>query len=264
MTSLRRIVTVFVCLAALPALQASAATPAAQTPLPPDTVNQVGLGWDLQAIGTGAATKPFRFSLCEGRYLADGEVSRPCTSANNATVRFGHNANFVFSAGHGKFLPKGMFIDGNGILQGDDPKALSRLRELPLCVRQLDVERCKVVRVAKDTVIEADPVAKALDNGSGPPKKGMSTGKALLATIGMTAAVLGGITAYQAAKELETSGGGSCGAVTRSACCAGAGGGCGIPAECQCPSGLRDGGLCRTGGGCSNFMTPGSRICNGC
>jgi hypothetical protein len=238
---------------------------AAQDPLPPDTVNQAGLGWDLQAIGTAAAPKPFRFSLCEGRYLTDGEVSRPCTQANNATVRFGHNAPYVFSAGHGKFLPKGMFIDGNGILQGDDPKALSRLRELPLCVRQLDVERCKTVRVAKDTVLEPDPVAQPLANGPAQQAAGgMSFGKAVLTTVGLVAATTAGIAAYQAAKELDTTGGGACGDVTRSACCIGSGGGCGIPAECQCPGGLRDGGICRAGAGCSNFMTPGSRICNGC
>ncbi len=238
----------------------------APPPLPPDTVDQRGLGWDLHTIGYREANKPFRFSLCEGRYLAAHEISRPCNQSNNGTIRFGHDAPFVFSAGHNQFLPKGLSIDGNGILHGDDPKLLSRLASLPLCVRQLDVERCKTVKVAKNTALEQDEIVEPIYNGSGPPKKGaggMGFGKALVTTVGLTAAVAGGIYAYQAAKELD-GGGGSCGGVTRSACCSGAGSGCGIPSQCQCPGGLRDGGICQAGGGCSNFMSPGSRVCNGC
>ena len=47
--------------------------PQTPPPLPPDTVDQLGLSWDLTVIGKDAPTKPFRYSLCLGRYLLPGE-----------------------------------------------------------------------------------------------------------------------------------------------------------------------------------------------
>ena len=123
----------------------------------------------------------------------------------------GHDAPFVFSAGHNTFLPPGLSIDGDGILKGDDPALLSELEELPLCVRQLDVEMCKKVHVREKTEIREDPVAKPIDNGSGPAKKGMGKGGALLAVGGLALAA-GGIavaaSAAQLTEEASTGGGG--------------------------------------------------------
>ena len=59
-------------------------------------------------------------------------------------------------------------------------------------------------------------------------------------------------------------GGNSCPA-TRTQCCAGGfGAGCGIPQQCGCPSGLRDGGICNPSGQCAPLVGGGNRICNGC
>jgi hypothetical protein len=185
-----------------------AAAPQQATPpaLPPDTVNQAGLQWNLFSIGRGEATKPFRFSLCEGRYLAPGELSRPCNQFTHPrTVDYGHDAPFVFSAGHNRFLPPGLSIDGNGILQGDDPALLSELDELPLCVRQLDVEMCKPIRILEKTLIREDPIAKPLDNGAGPPKKGMGAAKAVVLAGGLGLAA-GGIALAASAANLADPG----------------------------------------------------------
>jgi len=178
--------------AAPAAMPQQAATP---PPLHPDTVNQVGLQWERQVIGTSSETKPlpptrpFRFSLCEGRYLTADEVSRPCYPSPASKVTGGHNAPYVFSPGHGTPLPRGLGIDGNGILHGDDPALLSG--RLPLCVRQIDVERCKEIHFGKDTLSGPDPIAKAIDNGSGPPKKGMNAGRALVVAGGLGLAAIG-------------------------------------------------------------------------
>jgi hypothetical protein len=180
----------------------AAATPQ-PPPLPPDTVNQFGLSWDLHAIGTRLATTPFRFSLCEGRYLAPDEVSVPCRPSNRATVHGGHQAPYTFSAGHGQPLPAGLRIDGNGILHGDDPGVLSALPggKLPLCVRQLDVERCPDVFIEKEIAIVPDNIARAIDKGIGPPKKGHGAGAAV-AVLGAIAA--GGVGLAVAANSLKT------------------------------------------------------------
>ena len=166
-------------------------------PLPPDTVNQVGLQWKLHTIGWGdkEATKPFRYSLCEGRYLGADEVSRPCNPSPESTASGGHQASYVFSAGHGGFLPEGLSIDGFGILHGDDPALLAKVKnnKLPLCVRQLHVERCKDVQLDEKTRLQEDPIAQQIDNGSGPPKKGVNVGRVLGAVAAGTAAGLGGM-----------------------------------------------------------------------
>jgi hypothetical protein len=126
-------------------------------------------------------------------------------------VDYGHHAPFVFSAGHNTFLPPGLSIDGNGILKGDDPALLSDLEKLPLCVRQLHVEMCKDVYVREKTEIRADPVAEPIDNGSGPPKKGMSMGKVLGGVAAATAAGLGAayIAGQAASVDGDTGGSGS-------------------------------------------------------
>jgi len=198
--------------AAPAAMPQQAATP---PPLPPDTVNQVGLQWELQVIGTSSETKPlpptrpFRFSLCEGRYLTADEVSRPCYPSPESKVTGGHSAPYVFSAGHGSPLPRGLGIDGNGILHGDDPALLSG--GLPLCVRQIDVERCKEIHFGKDTLSGPDPIAKAIDNGSGPPKKGMNAGRALVVAGGLGLAAIGVGVAASALQMPVEEGSSSCG-----------------------------------------------------
>ena len=179
-------------------------------PLPPDTVNQVGLSWDLRTIGTGkdsGATKPFRFSLCEGRYLTAGEVSRPCY--HPPKVGGGHNAPFVFSPGHNTFLPPGLSIDGDGILKGDDPALLTKLDEgLPLCVRQVDVERCKTIKFGEKTKNVEDNIAKAIDNGSGPPKKGMGGARVAILGLGLGGAAVLAASALQVTEEGAAGGSG--------------------------------------------------------
>lgn len=182
------------------------AAPQTPPPLPPSTVDQFGLSWDLKIIGKDAPTKPFRYSLCEGRYLAAGEVSGPCNKPRN--VSGGHEAPYTFSAGHGTFLPKGLSIDGNGVLQGNDPSLLSKLnKEQKFCVRQLDVERCKKIQVGPKTETEPDNIAKALATGAGAPKAGAGAGKALLVVGGLGLAA-GGI--FVAASSLKTTGAASC------------------------------------------------------
>lgn len=181
---------------------------APQTPpaLPPNTVDQLGLSWDLKVIGTDAPTRPFRYSLCDGRYLAAGEVSGPCNHPRN--VNGGHDAPYAFSAGHGTFLPKGLSIDGNGVLEGDDPRLLSKIdKEQKFCVRQLDVERCKKIQVGPKTETEPDNIAKALGTGAGAPKAGAGAGKALVMVGGLGLAA-GGI--FVAANALKTTSAASC------------------------------------------------------
>lgn len=178
------------------------AEPQTPPPLPPDTVDQLGLSWDLKLIGREGATKPFRFSLCELRYLTPGEVSGPCNHPRN--VNGGHDAPYTFSAGHGTFLPKGLSIDGNGVLEGNDPGLLSKAAKLPLCVRQLDVERCKDVQLGPGkTETEADNIAKALGTGAGAPKAGAGAGKAILVVGGLGLAVGGVIVAANALKTMN-------------------------------------------------------------
>ena len=191
------------------------ASRAAATLCLPILLNPVGLQWQLQVIGTSSETKPlpptrpFRFSLCEGRYLTADEVSRPCYPSPESKVTGGHNAPYVFSPGHGTPLPRGLGIDGNGILHGDDPALLSG--GLPLCVRQIDVERCKEIHFGKDTLSGPDPIAKAIDNGSGPPKKGMNAGRALVVAGGLGLAAIGVGVAASALQMPVEEGSSSCG-----------------------------------------------------
>ncbi len=166
--------------------------PARVPPLPPDTVNQTGLEWEPK-IGACTGKGPFRFSLCERRYLDAGEISRPCSPSLVSGVTGGHNANYVFSPGHGQFLPKGMNLDGNGILQGDSCKLLRMGTRLPLCVRQLDVERCDSYQV--DGKMATNPAAKP-------------GGHAAIAVLGIAAAAGGvalGASALKSAADLSTS-----------------------------------------------------------
>ena len=117
----------------------------------------------------------------------------------------GHEAPSTFSAGHGTFLPKGLSIDGNGILQGNDPRALCPVcggNKLPLCVRQLDVERCKDV-CGKTTATAPDNIARALGNGAGAPKAHMGPGGAILLVGGLGLAAGGAVMAVNAMKDLN-------------------------------------------------------------
>jgi hypothetical protein len=194
-------------LAASPNGLAAGPQPASPQGLPPDTVDQAGLWWGLNTVGTQGATKPFRFSLCEGRYLEAGEVSRPCDPSRARTVAFGHDAPFVFSPGHNTFLPPGLSIDGNGILTGDDPERLANL-DIPMCVRQLHVEQCRTIHLRNDSkpiLIEQRPIAEAIDNGSSPAKKGMGKGGALL-VVGGLALAAGGIAVAASAAQLTEDG----------------------------------------------------------
>jgi hypothetical protein len=88
---------------------------------------------------------------------------------------------------------------------------------------------------------------------------GSNSGKVLLAT----AAVVGAAAAVASALP-KTDEPGAC--PTLNQCCGGGGGGggCGIPAQCECPRPTVSGGICQAGGGCSRFVNPGDRVCNGC
>ncbi len=233
-------------------------------PLPPDTVNQAGLWWGLNTIGTQGATKPFRFSLCEGRYLAADEVSRPCYPSRARTVGFGHDAPFVFSPGHNTFLPPGLSIDGNGILKGDDAELLANL-DVPMCVRQLHVEQCRTIHLRNDSkpiLIEQRPIAEAIDNGSGSPKKGKGM-RPLAVVLGLGAAAVAVGAASQLATVEDASTSDGCPSFSE-ICGGGASGACGgIPSTCGC-AGARDLGIVTqsvvnaSGGRCS----AGSRNCS--
>lgn len=172
-------------------------------PLPPTTVDQMGLRWDLKTLGKDAPTKPFRYSLCQGRYLQANEVSSPCNKPRD--VNGGHEAPYTFSAGHGTFLPKGLSIDGNGILEGNDPKLLAKGKNgrLSLCVRQLDVERCKPIQVGKTTVTEPDNIAKALGTGAGAPKAGNGVARTLVMVGGLGLATGGIVVAASGLKSMN-------------------------------------------------------------
>ncbi len=239
------------CTAANPPQPASPRAPAKVPPLPPDTVNQTGLEWNL-AIGECTVKGPFRFSLCTGQYLSAGETSGPCSPSSANGIVGGHNANYVFSAGHGQFLPKGLGVDGNGILHGDSCKLIPKGTQLPLCVRQLDVERCGAYKVGQQ-VAQADPKAKG--GGAG--------GKVLAALVVAGGAAYGAKYLSDQA-QLDTGTGSSC--PTLAQCCGGVGrgGGCGIPAQCNCPSGTVTGGICQPGSACASLVGAGNRICNGC
>lgn len=85
-------------------------------------------------------TKPgetFRFSLCENRKLLATDVSAPCNRSNVFKgISGGHNANFVFNTG-GTFLPRGLTLDGNGVLSGKTDVDLSQV-PIHVCVIQLN------------------------------------------------------------------------------------------------------------------------------
>jgi len=231
--------------------------------VPAKTVDNGGLTWKLRSIGVCKAGEPFRFSLCEGRYLDAGEASRPCNPSVPSTVTGGHNAPYVFSVGHNKFLPQGIGIDGNGVLHGDDCKLLKSGAQLPMCVRQLNVETCRAIDLGPKTTTAEAKAPEA--------RKGGHAAVALLAV----GAAAGGIAiGASALKTTDDTFATSSACVTRSQCCSGVGtsgggvvvlgGSCGIPAQCACPSGLVDRGICQAGATCAKYQTPGLKECAGC
>lgn len=228
--------------------QAPVASPG--LPATPATQAQGGLRWDLDSIPACGGREAFRFSLCEGRYLEAGQRSRPCLPGSQpSTVSGGHNAPYVFSTGHNTFLPKGMSIDGDGVLHGSDCRLLKKGAQLPICVRQLDVETCQNVGVG----VPGTRTAAA--------SKGGHTG---LAIVGLGLAAGGVALGASALKSIDEAGGGSC-SVTRTTCCgSGTGGQCAIPRECSCPAGVRDDGICSPGTACARNLPQsiGQKLCS--
>jgi len=192
----------------------------------------------LSFKGDGMDVKPgeaFRFSLCEGRQLKPEEVSVRCTktNVNPKWVTGGHNANYVFNTGS-TFLPRGVTLDGNGILSG--PAGLDLAKTVVhICVLQLnETPGCDAV-------------------GFGPPKAEVtSTGPSAVAVVGAVGgAVAGGLTLGALLKKYQegqtsggSSGGGSCTTSQPSSC----------TSSSKCSCGYR----CVTfdGGGGPGFCSP--------
>ena len=112
----------------------------AQVPAAPGQAAAGGLSFK----GTGMPLPPpgqaFRFSMCEGRTLRTDEVSVRCTKSNADPdwLSGGHNANYVFNTGS-TFLPRGVTLDGNGILSGTTGLDLTKM-VVHICVLQLNEE----------------------------------------------------------------------------------------------------------------------------
>jgi hypothetical protein len=191
--------------------------------------------------------KAFRFSMCEGRELLPNEVSVRCTKSNADPkwLSGGHNANYVFNTG-ATFLPRGVTIDGNGILSGTTGLDLTRTA-VHICVLQLnETPSCgdmgfgfKVARVEPVQPVEpVEPVAEGMSAAGFVGVLGAS------AAGGLTVAAL--LKKYQ---EGQSSGGGS-----------GGGGSCtaGQPSSCTSSSRCNCGYRCVTfdGAGSVGFCSP--------
>lgn len=115
------------------------------------------------------AGQDYRFSLCEGRPLRPGEVSRPCTRANAKTVKGGNDASYIFRTAFNSPLPTGVSLDPYGILHVAEGTRLDPA-SIRVCVRQLNVpESCGNVGLNRDPIPEAAPPP---DQGAGPRGEG--------------------------------------------------------------------------------------------
>jgi hypothetical protein len=152
--------------------------------------------------------------------LRADEVSKPCTrgNADPTWLSGGHNANYVFNTGP-TFLPRGVTLDGNGILSGKTSVDLSTVA-VHICVLQLnETPSCSDLGFGTQT-------AKVAPKGSHAP--------ALVGVLG--AAVGGGLILGTVAKkyqEAQSSGGSSSGGSSNS-CTTSQPSSCTSSSRCSC------------------------------
>ena len=168
-----------------------------------------------------APGQAIRFSLCEWRALEADEVSKPCTQSNSGKqIRGGHNANYVFNTGR-TFLPRGLTLDGFGVLSGKTDLDLSKL-VLTTCVLQLnETANCQNVWFSSNKAAQIKP-----------------KGANVAGLVGLAGGVVaGGAALGFAAKKyqegLESSGGSSSGG-SSSSCSSGQPANCTSSSKCNC------------------------------
>lgn len=174
-----------------------AAKPEAQKPA-------TGLRADTFLEPSRVQGKTFRYSVCLGRVLQPNEASKLCNPQSAETmedgkivktITGGHQAPYAFQF---RSLPKGMHLDGNGVISGKTadlgPGVYARI-----CVIQLNEDLgCKNVGLGSRPPAEPPDQAKS-------EKPGHSAGKAALEVGTAASAAVLAAKAYQDYKNSQAS-----------------------------------------------------------
>lgn len=118
----------------------AAAFQAPRTPAPrlaPPSNGTANVSIKVAQMTTPVKGQAYQFSLCAGQPLAAGVASTVCHAADATGVNGASGNSIVsFKLQNGSFLPKGLHLDGNGVITGTTTADLSNVT-VKICAFQI-------------------------------------------------------------------------------------------------------------------------------